>query len=148
MEFNKAIPEMPQLNMNTTAASEHVAEIERRIRIIMERCRATLSTLPFKKLPNVMTINLVDFSVFLLYAMPAKSGISVIFSPGELICRQKVDAKKWCKFLFGEYVEAHEEPSVINSMQSRTIPAICLGPTGNFQGLIKFMCIETSLKIV
>ena len=149
MEFNKVIPEMPQFNINTTAASENVAEIKRRIRIIKERCRATLSTLPFKKLPNIMTINLVHFSVFWLNVMPVKSGISTIFSPRELICHQKVNAKKWCKLLlFGEYVEAHEEPTVTNSMQPRTTPAICLGPTGNFQGLVNFICMETGLKIV
>ena len=48
MKFNKVIPEMPQVNIKTTAASEHVAEIERRIRTIKERCRATLSTLLLK----------------------------------------------------------------------------------------------------
>ena len=148
MEFHKIIPEMPQANINTTAASEDVAEIEQRIRVIKERCRATLSTLPFKMLPNIMTINLVCFSVFWVNAMPVKSGISTIFSPRELICHQKVDAKKCCKLLFGEYVKMHEEPTITNSMQARMRPAICLGPTGNFQGSIKFMCVETGLKIV
>ena len=114
MEFNKVIPEIPQVNINITAASEHVAEIKRLIRIIMKRCRETLSTLSFKKLPNIMTTNCVYFSVFWLNAMPVKSGISAIFSPRELICHQKVDVKKWCKLLFGEYVEAHEEPTVTN----------------------------------
>ena len=33
-------------------------------------------------------------------------------------------------------------------MQPRTRPAICLGPTGNFQGLTEFKCEETRLKIV
>ena len=33
-------------------------------------------------------------------------------------------------------------------MQAKIRPAICHGPTGNFQGLIKFMCVETDLKIV
>ena len=49
----------------------------------------------------------------------------------------KVDTKKWCKLLFDDCVETHDEPTVTNSMQPRTRPAICLGPTGNFQGLIK-----------
>ena len=33
-------------------------------------------------------------------------------------------------------------------MQGRTIQAICLGPTESFQGSIKFMCVNTGLKIV
>ena len=48
MEFNKVIPELPEVNINTSAASEHVAEVERCIRIIKERCRACISTMPFK----------------------------------------------------------------------------------------------------
>ena len=38
MEFNKVIPEIPEVNINTGAASEHVAEVETRIRVIKERC--------------------------------------------------------------------------------------------------------------
>ena len=60
MEFNKVIPEIPEVVINTSAASEHVAEVKRR-RVIKERCRACLSVLPFKKIPNIMTINLVHF---------------------------------------------------------------------------------------
>ena len=85
MEFNKVIPEIPQVSINTTAVSEHVAEIEHRIRVIKERRRATMSTLPFKRLPNIMKINLVHLSVFWLNAMPVKTGISTVFSPRELI---------------------------------------------------------------
>ena len=99
MEFNKVIPEMPQFNINTTAASENVAEIKRRIRIIKERCRTTLSTLPFKKLPNVMTINLFQFSVFWLNAMPVMhisniqpKRIDVLSKSG---CKEMVQVVVW-----------------------------------------------------
>ena len=33
-------------------------------------------------------------------------------------------------------------------MTLRTTPAICMGPTGNIQGSIKFMCLESGKKIV
>ena len=45
-------------------------------------------------------------------------------------------------------METHEKRTITNSMQARTRPAIYLGPTGNFQGSVKFMCVETGLKIV
>ena len=48
MEFNKIIPELPDININTSKASEHVAEVEWCIRVIKERCRACMSTMPFK----------------------------------------------------------------------------------------------------
>ena len=80
--------------------------------------------------------------------MMVKSGISNSFSPRELICCQSVVAQIWYKLLFGEYIETHEEPTITNSMQLRTRPGICLGSTGNLQGLIKFMCEDSGLKIV
>ena len=146
MEFNKVAPELPEVIINMSAASEHVAEVERRIRAVKERCRACMSVMLFKKLPNIMTINLVHFCVFWLNTLLIKTGIS--YSPWELISRQKVDAKKWCKLLFGDYVEVHEENAIKNSMTPQTRPAICIGPTGNFQGSIKFMYVESGKKIV
>ena len=50
MKFNTVIPELPEVNMNTSTTSEHVAEVERCIRVIKERCRACMSTMPLKKI--------------------------------------------------------------------------------------------------
>jgi hypothetical protein len=44
------------VNLNTTAASEHVPDIERQIRLIKERARALRSTLPLKIIPGRMII--------------------------------------------------------------------------------------------
>jgi hypothetical protein len=68
--------------MNTPAAAEHVAEIERRIRTIKERCRAIMCTLPYKALPNLIIIQLLHFAVMVwLNNMPSATGISTQFSP-------------------------------------------------------------------
>ena len=47
--------------------------------------------------------------------------------------------KKWCKLIFGDYVEVHKENTITNSMDPRTRLPICMGPKGNIQGSIKFM---------
>ena len=45
------------LVINTTAAKEHVPEIERRIRLLKERGRGILNTLPFKhRIPKIILI--------------------------------------------------------------------------------------------
>ena len=49
MKFNKVIVEIPKVIINTSAPSEHVAKVERRIKVIKERCRACLSVLPCEK---------------------------------------------------------------------------------------------------
>jgi len=49
--------------------------------------------------------------------------------------------------MFGDYVEVHEESNITNLMTPRTRPAICMGPTGNIQGSLKFMCVESGKKL-
>jgi hypothetical protein len=38
---------------------EHVPEIERRIRVVKEQCRATRHSLPFERIPKIMTLHIV-----------------------------------------------------------------------------------------
>ena len=104
VEFIKVIPEILQVVISTSAASEHVAEVEKQIRVIKEQCQACMVVMPFRKRPNIMAINLVHFCVFWINAMPVNTGMSPIYSPREPICHQKVDAKKWCKLMFGNYL--------------------------------------------
>jgi hypothetical protein len=54
MEFEKLKPLMPHVALNTTAAREHVGEIEQKIRVIKERARGMFNPLPYKKLPRMM----------------------------------------------------------------------------------------------
>lgn len=83
-----------------------------------------------------------------LNSFPVKGGISQTFSPRELITRRKLDAKLHCKTVFGSYCEVHDEPTLSNTMQRRTHPAISLGPTGNLQGSYKFLCLTTDQLLV
>ena len=146
-EFEKLKPLVPALSINTTAANEHVPEIERRIRLIKERGRGILNTLPFKKMPRVILIELIYHVVLWLNAFPSKSGISDTLSPRELVLRHRLDFKKHCRAPFGSYCEVHDEPAPTNNMVSRATPAIVLGPTGNLQGTYKFFNLLTGLKI-
>ncbi len=50
---------VPIIVVNTTAAKEHVPEIEHRIRLIKEQGRGILNTLPYKKMPQLMLIELI-----------------------------------------------------------------------------------------
>jgi hypothetical protein len=84
-EFEKLKPLVPGLNINTNAAKEHVPEIECRIRLIKERGRGILNTLPFKKMPQLILIELVYHVVLWLNAFPSRSGISETLSPREIV---------------------------------------------------------------
>ena len=135
------------IKLNVTAANEHSPIIERQIRVIKERVRATRHTLPFEVIPLIMLIEMTYFCIFWINAFPPKSGLSEINSPRKIITGQHVEYKKHCKLPFGAYVQAHEEPSPTNSQQARTVGAICLGPTGNLQGSYKFLNLRTGKRI-
>jgi hypothetical protein len=53
----ESIPGGPVVNL--VSANEHVPEIERQIRVVKERCRATRHSLPFEWIPKIMTIHIV-----------------------------------------------------------------------------------------
>jgi hypothetical protein len=85
MEFEKLRTMMPHVVLNTTAAREHIGEVERKIRVIKERARGTFNKLPYKKLPKLMVIDLLHFCVMWMNSFPVKSGISKKWSPWELV---------------------------------------------------------------
>ncbi len=60
-EFEKLVDLLPNVTINITTAREHIGEIERKIRVIKERARGTMNTLPYPQLPRLMTIELMHF---------------------------------------------------------------------------------------
>ncbi len=147
MEFNKLKELLTNVALNTTAARKHVGEIERKIRVIKERARGTINTLPYKKLPRLMVIKLLYFCMMWMNSFPVRSGISNKWSPRELVSRHKLDAKLHCRAPFRSHCEVHVDPEITNTMDPRTKEAICLGPTGNLQGSYKFLSLATGKKV-
>lgn len=96
-EFKSVWDKLPHTVVNTTGANEHMGEIERKIRLIKERCRGTLNTLPYKILPKRILIELVYFHVLWLNAFPTKNGIFERFSPRELVLHHRLDYKNIAK---------------------------------------------------
>ena len=129
------------LRLNETSRDEHVGDIERYIRTVKERMRATYNTLPFQKIPARLVIEMAKTAVFWLNAFPAAGGALRELSPRTVVTGQQVDYKRHCRFQFGEYAQTHEEHN--NSMNPRTVGAIALRPVGNGQGSFYFMSITT-----
>jgi hypothetical protein len=135
------------VNLNTTAASEHVPDIERHIRLIKERARAIRSTMPFKIIPGRMIIEMMAHVVLWLNASPPASGVSTTYSPRTIMTGTALDFTKHCQIAFGAYAEVHEDMDKTNTMDERTQPAICFGPMEIFQGSYKFMSLRTGKQI-
>ena len=84
-EFDKVAEHLPLVESNTTAAREHVGEIERDIWTQKEQCRAIILVQPYTVLPKPMVIQLVYFCVLWLNTFPNKLGISRAHSLREIV---------------------------------------------------------------
>ena len=82
---------MELIDVNTTAAREHVGEIKRGIRYLKERARCSVSTLAhagIKFLAKPIIIQLVYNITMFVNAVPDALGVSERYSPRELITQR------------------------------------------------------------
>jgi len=148
LEFEAIRKEMEEcgIRVNVTAKQEHVPEVERQNRVIKERARAIIQTLPYNHIPRKIRIALIQFVVFWLNSIP-KNGQD--YSPRDLIFgEQKLNYDTVCQIPFGAYAQVHDDLEITNTMQSRTTGAISLGATGNTQGTYRFFNLSTGELIV
>jgi hypothetical protein len=141
----QSMPGGPRVNL--TSASEHVPEIERRIRVVKERSRSARHSLPYNRIPRLLTIHIVFLAVKLLNYFPTKGGISDTISPKTLMTGETLDYKKHLSLQLGQYCQVHEDDAPRNSQLPRTQGAICLGPSGNIQGGFRFLNLTSGQKI-
>jgi hypothetical protein len=141
--FEKLKNILPTVECNNTVAKKHVSKAECSIRTVKERTRGLIGMLPFDNIPRRMKIEFVYFIVLWPNAFPVKTGVSLIYSPRELLERWRLDYKKHCRVLPGTYYEVHDEPLPSNMMVPRTHEGIALGPMRNLQGTVKFYCLNT-----
>ena len=116
----------PKLNLSS--ASEHVPEIERTIRVIKERVRAVVYSLPVNALPpKVLTHYAVLFVTKLLNLFPVKGGISTQFSPKQILTGEVVHYK-FCSIPFGQYCQISEEIPQETALQQEPREPLLLNP--------------------
>ncbi len=73
LNFEKLRDMLPNLMLNTTTACEHARDMEWKIRVIKERGRGMISTLPYEMIPKLMIIELMYFCVMWMNSFPVKS---------------------------------------------------------------------------
>jgi hypothetical protein len=143
-EYMDTVYGAPQLN--TTSANEHEPTAERKIRLIKERARAIIHSIPFNALPEMIIIHMVLFVAKQLNLFPVKGGLSAQLSPRQIMTGEVADYKN-CNMGFGQYCQIHEEDQPRNSMKARTQGAISLGPSGNVQGGHKFYTLANGTVV-
>jgi hypothetical protein len=71
--------------LDLTGHDKHVGDIERYIRTMKERMRATYNTLPFTHMPPHLVIEMAKQAVFWLHSFPRVDGVSDHMSPREIM---------------------------------------------------------------
>jgi hypothetical protein len=82
------------ITLNKCSREEHVPVAERRIHTLKERCKCICNTLPFKKLPGMVIVQMVITCNFWLNIFPPKDGVSRNINLRELITGVKIDSNK------------------------------------------------------
>jgi hypothetical protein len=95
-----------------------------------------------------MMIHIVLNFVKLLIFSPTKGGFSDTLSPKTIMSGETLDYTKHLSLQLGQYYQVHDEDNPHNSQIARTKGAISLGPSGNLQGVFKFMALNSGNKIV
>jgi hypothetical protein len=119
------------------SAIKHEPFIEHSIGVVKERVRSIQHSLPFQTIQNINMTHMVFYAVKLLNYFLAKGGVSEIYGPKTIMSGNIINFKKF-SHPFGSYCQVHEEKLPRNSLVSRTLRAISLGPSGNAQGGHKF----------
>ena len=132
--------------LNLTSAKEHEPTIERKTRVIKERLRAIIYSMPVNAVPSLVMIHMELFVAKALNIFPVKGGIPG-WSPKQIMTGEVVNYKYYC-VPFGSYCQISSEDTPRNSMLARTEGAIALGPSGNAQGGIKFYTLNTGKVVV
>ncbi len=138
-EFKPLVDMMSELygapKLNLSSANEHVLEMERKIRVIKERVKAVVYSLPLNALPVVVLVNAVLFVTKQLKLFPVKGGISNQFSPKQIMTG-KVVHYIFCSVAFGQYCQISEGGNPRNGLRAWTQGAIALGPSGGINSTV------------
>ena len=147
-QFAVIEPYMDDYNvrLNLTGRDKHVPQIERYHRVIKERARSAYHNSTFKKLPNTVVIELIQYVIFFLNGFPWKDGISQELSPMEIITGYKLDYNKHCQFIFGEYAQVREETT--NTLKRQTTGALVMRPLDNAQASIRVYNLSTGRILI
>ena len=142
-ELVKQLPSVPDLDL--ASKEEHVGDIERNIRYLKEKFRQLRHTLPFKQIPGVIIVRMVQVCTMTLNMFPQKGG-SRHYSPNMIVTNKGVSMDQ-LRIRFGSYVQVWEPSTQTNSLKMRRRAAIALGPLQTSTTSYLFMALDTGKVI-
>jgi len=104
-------------------------------------------SLPFKRLPKMIIIELVRRAIRLLNQFPALDGVSEAMSPTTIMTGMPPVDYNHLTVDFGSYALVFEDNDPTNTTKARSTGAIALNPTGNTEGDHHFMSLSTGRRL-
>ena len=145
-EFNKVEQDILPVRLRCCGVDDHVPEIERSVQTQKNENRTVCHAMPYKCFPRVMVRELVTQGNEFLNAFGTKDSVADGLSPRNIIDNLPHIDYNDLKYEFGQYVQLHVTERVTNTMKSRSIGAIVLGPR-RIQGRYNYMSLETGAVI-
>ena len=124
----------PPIHMNYSNPQQHVPEAERNNGVIKERVCTCYHCLPYVHLSITLTKYMVIECTKKLNYFPVHNGVSKYYSPQMIFHQKNINFDKNCKYVFGEYVQAHDEPTNSNTNEACSLDCIYLRPVSSSQG--------------
>jgi len=147
LEFECLRPSILPTQMHIVSQGEHVPEVERSIRTIKDRCRATIHGLPFQYYPKLLLKGLVYFVCMSLNWIPALHGVSDEYSLSTIVAGSPPLMYSSLSITFGTYAQVHNDSTITNTTASRTTGTIALYPINSTTGW-QFLSLSTGASVV
>ena len=116
------LEEKYNIEVNPTAANDHVGEVERMIRTVKERVCASMNVMTWKmSVPIIIARDLVLNVAMMVNYFPPNSGLLTNLSPRNIMKGRKLDYKKHFRLLFGDYCQLHEQEEPRHSQKESNL---------------------------
>ena len=125
-----------RVEVNAVSKEDHVPKIERWHRMIKKRVHYYYAMLPFNSLPRMMVKHLMKTVLFYVNKFASMLGVSQIMPTLNIVEGAALDFNFHFRVIFEEFLQSFEGTD--NTMIPRTIDAIAIITTGNFQVGISF----------
>ena len=126
--------------------SNSLAKLDRKIRLVKDRTRALLYSIPYTW-PNSIMKWPIEFAVRSINLIKHSHNPTDNRSPMEMFTGKKTDYNRDLRISFGQYVQILPS-STNNTLKERTSGGICLRPTSNKNGSVYFLSISSGRNVL
>ncbi len=145
-EFHKIENDILPVRLHCCGVDDHVPEIERSVQTQKNENRTVCHAMPYSCMPRLMVRELIQQGNEFLNAFGTKDSVADGLTPRNIIDNLPHVDFNDLKYEFGQYVQLHVTERITNTMRSRAIGAIVLGPR-KIQGRYNYMSLETGQTI-